>query len=132
MTNNERGHYLREAARRARGRSYSPYSHFPVGAAIETTDGKVFEGCNVEIASYSLTICAERVALFQAVAAGARTIKAVAVSCEQGADDDPGRRMPCGACRQALAEFADGDLEVFVDGVGRFLLSELLPDPFRL
>lgn len=132
MTNNETGHDLIEAARRARGRSYSPYSRFPVGAAVETTDGKVFEGCNVEIASYSLTICAERVALFQAVAAGARKIKTVAVSCEQGAADDPGRQMPCGACRQALAEFAERDLEVLVDGVGRFLLSELLPDPFRL
>lgn len=132
MTNNETGHDLIKAARRARGRSYSPYSRFPVGAAVETTDGQVFEGCNVEIASYSLTICAERVALFQAVAAGARKIKTVAVSCEQGAADDPSPLMPCGACRQALAEFADDDLEVFVDGVGRFLLKELLPDPFRL
>lgn len=132
MTNNETGHDLIKAARRARGRSYSPYSRFPVGAAVEATDGKVFEGCNVEIASYSLTICAERVALFQAVAAGARKIKAVAVSCVQGTADDPSPLMPCGACRQALAEFADGDLEVFVDGVGRFLLKELLPDPFRL
>lgn len=128
----ETGYHLIEAARRAKQQSYSPYSRFSVGAAVETTDGEVFEGCNVEIASYNLTSCAERVALFQAVAAGARKIKTVAVSCEQGAVDDPGRRMPCGACRQALAEFAEGDLEVLVDGVGRFLLSELLPDPFRL
>jgi cytidine deaminase len=93
----------------------------------------VFAGCNVENASYGLTICAERNAIFQAVAAGHRQIPAMAFSCvdaDEGAS--PKLRMPCGACRQVIAEFAGGDLPIEIDGAGVFMLSDLLPLPFKL
>src|SRR3954452_19801777 len=86
-------------------RAYCPYSHFAVGAAVQTADGRVFAGCNVENASFGLTICAERNAIFQAVCAGARDIVAVAVYT-------PTKRpvSPCGACRQVIAEFGAADV----------------------
>ncbi len=115
---------LLEAARAARERAYAPYSQFPVGAALRTRDGRVFTGANVENASYSLSICAERTALFSAVAAGARAFDAIAIA-------GPGAALPpCGACRQALAEFG-ADLRVVMesaDGVREVsTLAELLP-----
>jgi homotetrameric cytidine deaminase len=91
---------LRAAARAAREHAYAPYSHFSVGAAVETADGRRFTGANVENASYGLTICAERTAVFAAVLAGAPAIAAVAVSGPDGVTTPP-----CGACRQVLAEF---------------------------
>ncbi|HEX7336997.1 MAG TPA: cytidine deaminase [Gemmatimonadales bacterium] len=115
------------AARGAQTRAYAPYSHFRVGAALESTDGAVFLGCNVENASYGLTICAERAAVFAAVSAGVtRFRRAVVVS-----DVDP-PAAPCGACRQVLAEFG---LDLPIDGVGlktavKWRLSELLPAAF--
>jgi cytidine deaminase len=94
---------------------------------------ELFAGCNVENASYGLAICAERNAIFQAVASGHRGIHAMALSC---IDADPGAtsklRMPCGACRQVIAEFAEGDLLIEIDGEGTFKLSDLLPFPFKL
>ncbi len=119
-------------ARAAAERAYVPYSHFRVGAAVEV-DGATFAGCNVENASYGLTVCAERVALFTAVAAGHRRIARLAVTCvdaspalgEQG-------RMPCGACRQVMVELMGPDGEVLVDGVRTFRVSELLPTAFTL
>ncbi len=112
----------------ARARAYCPYSRYAVGAAIETDGGGVFAGCNVENASYGLTICAERAAAFAAVCAGRRAWRALAVVTEDGSP-------PCGACRQVLAEFAGGDLAIYAarpDGsYRRWTLAELFPQPFR-
>lgn len=115
------------AARQAQSQAYAPYSNFRVGAALEAVDGRVFLGCNVENASYGLTICAERAALFAAVGAGVRQFRrAVVVS-----DVDP-PAAPCGACRQVLAEFG---LDLPIEGVGpkrttSWRLSDLLPAAF--
>lgn len=95
-------------------------------------DGRIFEGCNIENASYGLAICAERVALFNAVAAGAGKIERLAVSCPNGTPQLPATLMPCGACRQVMAEFLAPDAEILVCGVGTFRLDALLPDAFRL
>ncbi len=114
-------------AREAQAHAYAPYSKFRVGAALEADDGRVFVGCNVESASYGLTICAERMALGAGVAAGARRFRRVAVVT----DVDP-PAAPCGACRQLLAEFGM-DLEVIAAGRSqerRWTLGALLPDAF--
>jgi cytidine deaminase len=114
-------------AREAMRNAYAPYSEFRVGAAIEAADGRVFVGCNVESASYGLTICAERMALGAAVAAGARSLRRLAVTTEV---DPPA--APCGACRQLLAEFGL-NLEVIAAGPKterRWALAALLPDAF--
>jgi len=119
-----------ELVRRARdvmGHAYAPYSRFRVGAAIEAADGRVFVGTNVESASYGLTVCAERMALGAAVAAGARELRRVAVVTEA---DPPA--APCGACRQLLAEFGL-DMEIVAAGPKserRWTLRALLPDAF--
>jgi cytidine deaminase len=123
---------LLETARRASQRAYCDYSHFPVGAALLTDDGQVFEGCNIENASYGLTICAERVAVFTAIAAGARRVRRIAVACPKGDPSRPNTLMPCGACRQVLAEFAVPDLMVLIDGIGPVPFRDLLPQPFQL
>jgi cytidine deaminase len=115
------------AARNAQAHAYAPYSNFRVGAALESSEGAVFLGCNVENASYGLTICAERAAVCAAVTAGVTHFRrAVVVS-----DVDP-PAAPCGACRQVLAEFG---LDLPIDGVGpqatvRWRLSDLLPAAF--
>lgn len=114
-------------AREVQQNAYCPYSRFRVGAAIAAADGRVFVGCNVESASYGLTICAERMALGAAVAAGARAFERVVVAT----DAEP-PVSPCGACRQLLAEFGL-DLEVIAVGPKserRWTLRELLPDAF--
>lgn len=116
------------AAVAVRAHAYAPASRFRVGAAVQAADGRVFVGCNVENASYGLTICAERAAVFAAVAAGVRRIDAVAI-----ATDLPEPARPCGACRQVLVEFG-ADMAVVLagrDGARRLLrLDELLPQPF--
>ncbi len=121
---------LVRAATRAREHAYAPYSRFRVGAAVRASDGRVFAGCNVENASYGLSICAERVAIFNAVAHGAREIRALAVCT-----DAPAPATPCGACRQVIAEFAD-DAAIALANTGGALvitsINELLPLPFRL
>lgn len=119
---------LEKAARQAAKASYSPYSKFRVGAAILTGSGKVYTGTNVENASYGLCNCAERTAIFSAVAAGERTVRAVAVYT-------PTRTAtsPCGACRQVINEFGPEALVISVcDGKGRIetTLDQLLPDAF--
>ncbi|HEY1329468.1 MAG TPA: cytidine deaminase [Casimicrobiaceae bacterium] len=119
---------LAAAARDASTRAYCPYSRFAVGAAVRTVDGRVFTGCNVENASFGLTICAERNAIFQAVAAGARHVVAVALYTPT-----PQPSTPCGACRQVMAQF--GAPEIRCDGDGgtvRYTLDALLPSRFRL
>jgi cytidine deaminase len=123
---------LMELARAAAERAYAPYSQFRVGAAVEA-DGTTFAGCNVENASYGLTICAERVALFSAVAAGHRRIERIAVTCIDAPAElaAPGR-MPCGACRQVMVELMGPDGDVVIDGVGTYRVAELLPIAFSL
>jgi cytidine deaminase len=120
---------LMEAAKQACRASYSPYSRFAVGAAVRGGSGQVFGGCNVENASYGLTICAERNAVFRAVAEGERTIVAVVVYTPTATPT-----APCGACRQVLNEFGPGaevrcvcdapDVEI------RAMLAEWLPEAF--
>jgi cytidine deaminase len=116
------------AARTAREHAHAPYSNFRVGAAVRAKSGRIFTGCNVENATYGLTLCAERVAIFKAVSEGERGFDAVAVV----ADTDV-LTPPCGACRQILWEFC-GDAEVVLanlDGkVERHRMSALLPMPF--
>ncbi|MCL4265229.1 MAG: cytidine deaminase [Anaerolineae bacterium] len=117
---------LIQAAVAVREQAYAPYSKYPVGAALLTPDGRIFTGVNVENASYGLTICAERTAVFKAVSEGYREFVAVAVATENAGS-------PCGACRQVLAEFA-GDIPVWlVDAAGHgreTTLYTLLPDHF--
>ena len=118
---------LIEMAKKARDNAYAPYSNFKVGAALLTEDGEIFTGANVENASYGLSICAERVAVFKAVSEGKRKLKAIAVVA-----DTEKPTPPCGACRQVLAEF--GDIEVIMANlkgdVKVMKLSELLPEAF--
>lgn len=113
--------------------AYAPYSGFTVGAAILCDDGTVFTGCNIENASYSVTVCAERVALFSAVAAGHRKFRAIAVA--GSADGDFSKPVPpCGICRQALSEFFGEDTEVILadgkDGTRSFRFGDLFPMGF--
>lgn len=124
---------LLASAREVMQKAYAPYSKFHVGAAILTSDGKVFTGCNVENASYGLTICAERNAIFAAIASGdgkgKLVIKAVAVSNSPGV-----ACSPCGACRQVIAEFGKDAVIYYQapDGIKALSMSELLPDCFSL
>ncbi len=121
---------LVEAAIEARERAYAPYSNFLVGAALLTKDGAVFRGCNVENASYGLSLCAERTAIVRAVAESQRDFVAIAVAATPLA-------TPCGACRQFLAEFGLGIQVASIDvdnrtQVKRWSIAELLPESFRL
>ena len=120
---------LIELARKAREFSYSPYSKFKVGAALITPEGKVYSGCNIENASFGITNCAERTAIFKAVSEGAREIDTIAIIA-----DSDGPCSPCGACRQAMAEFKVkrvimANLKGEVKAVS---LAELLPYSFAL
>jgi len=116
-----------ELMREARS-AYCPYSRFRVGAAVLCTDGSIVRGCKIENASYGLTICAERTAIFSAVAQCKTP-----VACIASAYTDPDTlKIPCGACRQVIAEFLLDDALVHVAGVGTMTVGELLPRAFRL
>jgi cytidine deaminase len=123
------GAELALAAEAARLRAYAPYSGFAVGAAVRTSHGLIYAGCNVENASYGLTICAERVAICLAASLGERRIDALAVSAQKLAH-------PCGACLQVLSEFAGPDCWIFVARAGvveeTTTLGQLLPKAFAL
>ena len=116
------------AARRARRHAHAAYSGFKVGAALETADGTIITGCNVENATYGLTICAERVAMFKALSEGHRRFTRIAIVADTDAPTPP-----CGACRQILWEFG-GDLEILLANLtedkGTHRLKDLLPLPF--
>ena len=118
------------AARAVRARASAPYSNFQVGAALVGTDRRIHAGCNVESASYGLTICAERVALFNALSAGEIAFSAVVIVA-----DTPQATAPCGACRQVLWEYC-GDVRVVLANLTHVLrehrLRDLLPHPFVL
>ena len=126
---------LMAIARQARAHSYSPYSGYAVGAALLCSDGTVYEGCNVENASYTPTICAERVAFFKAVYDGHRDFKAIAI-CGGPAGEPTKTCTPCGVCRQVMSEFCGADFEVSMStGADTHMtktLKELLPYSFEL
>jgi cytidine deaminase len=117
-----------QAATLARDRAHAEFSDFKVGAAIETTDGRIVTGCNIENSTYGLTMCAERVALFKAISDGHRSFTRIAVVA-----DTSQPTTPCGACRQVLWEFA-GNLEIILADLrqvkSRHQLEDLLPHPF--
>ncbi len=119
---------LIEAARRARENALADFSHFKVGAALETADGTIVTGCNIENATYGLTLCAERVAMFKALSDGHRAFRRIAIVADT---EDP--TSPCGPCRQILWEFG-GNLEVILANLtsekGHYHLQDLLPLPF--
>ena len=119
---------LVDAARHARENAHAHFSNFKVGAALETADGTVITGCNIENATYGLTMCAERVAMFKALSEGHRTFTRIAVVADTDAPTPP-----CGSCRQILWEFG-GDLEVILANTtketGRWQMKDLLPLPF--
>lgn len=125
MTDKELIRYAKQAYKN----SYSPYSRSKVGAAILCAGGKLFTGCNIENASYGLTMCAERVALYNAIAAGQKYFIKIAIASNQKREFSP-----CGACRQALAEFNEDITVIWQDGDGKIKkghLSRLLPSVFK-
>jgi cytidine deaminase len=118
-------------ARKATNFSYSPYSNFRVGAAVLAENGKIYTGCNVENASYGLTICAERVAVSNAVSQGVKSIKAIAIYC----DDNKEICTPCGACRQVIYEFSKDAIVIFGHKEHEYTIktiAEMLPMGFCL
>ncbi len=123
---------LLAAAREAAEQAHCPYSNFHVGAAVRCSDGTVVTGCNVENASYGLTICAERVSLFNCVAQGLQPLE-LAVSCVDAQNNTSlSTRMPCGACRQVMQELLPNNAIVHIDGVGQRRINQLLPEGFGL
>lgn len=119
---------LFKAAVKASERSYSPYSRFRVGAALLTGTGEVYTGCNIENSSYSMTVCAERTAVFKAVSDGITDFSAIAVA-GSSSDDFSKPCFPCGACLQVLSEFCDGNFPVILSD-GEHRLSDFLPNAF--
>jgi cytidine deaminase len=120
---------LFEIAVKAAENAYCPYSGFHVGAALLTPDGEIYTGCNVENASYSMTVCAERTAVFKAVSEGKKNFSAIAVA--GSADGDFSRNCtPCGACLQVMSEFCGGDFTIILAD-GEHKLSEFFPVSFN-
>lgn len=126
------GRELMELAKEAREKSYSPYSHFCVGAALLTKGGKIYTGCNIENAAFTPTVCAERTALFKAVSEGKREFEAIAII--GGKSGSAGSFCaPCGVCRQALSEFCSKDFKILLGDPEHFTtytLEQLLPHSF--
>jgi cytidine deaminase len=123
---------LMSVAKEAVKRAYAPYSKFRVGAAVLTKKGNIFSGCNIENSSYGLTVCAERVAIFSAIAQESgedMEIRGIAISCEQNS-----LCSPCGACRQVIYEFGRNAIVLFQgsNGMQEARITELLPEGFRL
>ena len=124
---------LIDAAINARQRSYSPYSNFAVGAALLTQNGKIYSGANIESASYTPTVCAERVSFFNAITNGEREFQGIAIVGGKASDAISAYCSPCGVCRQVMAEFCDPDFEIILfDGTAPkvYTLGELLPESF--
>jgi cytidine deaminase len=122
---------LLEQAREAATRAYAPYSGWHVGAAIEFAEAPgPHVGANIENASFGLTICAERVAIFHGVLAGGKTLSRVALTCRDKDDTLVAKIAPCGACLQVIAEFGSPDTSIEIDGRGTFRLADFLPLPF--
>lgn len=128
ILNDEMRDQLKNAALDARSWAYAPYSKYDVGAALMTTSGKIYDGVNIENASYSATVCAERVAVFKAVSEGERQFIAIAVATSNAGS-------PCGVCRQVLAEFGLQTIILLVNKDGDLVretsVTELLPEAFR-
>lgn len=113
--------------------AYAPYSGFKIGCVVLFDESPTpFYGVNVENASYGLTICAERAAIFSGISAGLRKLKLVAISCRDKNDKTLPCFQPCGACLQVISEFADDTTDIFLDGIGAFKLADFLPRQFRL
>ena len=133
MISNEK---LVELALEARNRSYAPYSHFMVGAALLTNDGKVYQGCNIENASFSPTVCAERTAFFKFISEGDREfVKIAVVGSPEGEVDR--YAAPCGVCRQVMTEFCDPETFEIIFGISPekyevHLLKEIIPYGFGI
>ena len=126
---------LIKTAEEARNRSYSPYSGFAVGAALLTDSGKVYTGCNIENASFSPTVCAERVAFFTAVNNGERNFKKIAVVGGKASEEPQPLCPPCGVCRQVMSEFCGKDFVILLGNHKHFqayTLNDLLPLGFEL
>lgn len=118
------------AAYQALQHAYAPYSHFPVGAALYTADGKLYTGCNIENATFGATNCAERTAIFKAVSEGHAKITQIAIVTKSNR-----KASPCGICRQVLAEFMEPDGKIYLEEQGQifvYTLAELLPLAFSL
>lgn len=121
---------LIQEAKEARKNAYAPFSNFLVGAAVYTGNNKIYRGCNIENASFGLTNCAERTAIFKAISEGERKIKAIAV-----VGDTEGPISPCGACRQVMVEFCDQDTKIYLTNLHgnteEWTMAELLPGAFQ-
>ena len=130
--NNERIETLIEEAFAARKMAYTPYSHFQVGAALLTEEGRIYRGCNIENAAYPATNCAERTAIFKAVSEGKTEFRAIAIVGGPKGKEPENFCAPCGVCRQVMAEFCDPETFriILMNGAGEireYLLKELLP-----
>ena len=125
---------LIDEAMKARDFAYCPYSSYAVGACVETTNGELFTGCNIENASYGLTICAERIAVSKAVSDGVRSIKRIVIAGGRKGADLCDMAYPCGACRQVIREFANENAQIIVarsrTDFKEYTLKDLLPDSF--
>ena len=117
-------------AKKAMGNAYAPYSQFSVGAAVLTSDGEVFTGCNVENASFGATICAERCAVLKAISEGYTSFNKIAI-----VSSSDNLTYPCGICRQVMSEFFNSDTRIIVEegsGLKTYTMSEILPESFSL